>query len=202
MYLAMEYACHARESLIRRQWRNKTNGLRPQCALYTGHSTDHLLWDTVLHRAGNCGGETMPRPSADVWSLGVLLYMFVTSTFPFKGDNLKEVMKHIKRGKYHIPSYVSRQCQKLIRSLLIINPGGRSSLQKIMEDEWLNMGHLEPLVPHRGVKRNMQDEKRIQILLRMGYRKQDIEVSLKNQQTDEISGTYMLLKETSVEHGF
>ncbi|XP_069328193.1 MAP/microtubule affinity-regulating kinase 4-like [Eulemur rufifrons] len=139
-------------------------------------------------------------PSADVWSLGVLLYMFVTGTLPFKGDNLKEVMRQIKGGKYDIPSCVSRQCQKLLRGLLVINPLGRSSVQKIMEDKWLNMGHREPLVPYREVKRNMNDEKCIETLRQMGYQEQDIEESLKHQRPNEISATYNFLLQKSVEN--
>ncbi|XP_069328189.1 MAP/microtubule affinity-regulating kinase 4-like [Eulemur rufifrons] len=139
-------------------------------------------------------------PSADVWSLGVLLYMFVTGTLPFKGDNLKEVMRQIKGGKYDIPSCVSRQCQKLLRGLLVINPLARSSVQKIMEDKWLNMGHREPLVPYREVKRNMNDEKCIEMLRQMGYQEQDIEESLKHQRPNEISATYNFLLQKSVEN--
>ncbi|XP_069328197.1 MAP/microtubule affinity-regulating kinase 3-like [Eulemur rufifrons] len=125
--------------------------------------------------------------------------MFVTGTLPFKGDNLKEVMRHVKRGKYDIPSCVSRQCQKLLRGLMVINPLARSSVQKIMEDKWLNLGHREPLVPYRGVKKKMDDEKCIEMLQQMGYQEKDIE-SLKQQQPTEINATYKLLREKSVEN--
>nr|XP_020144821.1 MAP/microtubule affinity-regulating kinase 3-like isoform X2 [Microcebus murinus] len=93
-------------------------------------------------------GKKYHSPTADVWSLGVVLYVFITGTMPFTGDNPKEIIRKIRRGKYHIPSCVSRECKKLLKGLLVVNPLEKHSLQKIMDDEWVNLGHTEKLAPY------------------------------------------------------
>nr|XP_012629260.1 MAP/microtubule affinity-regulating kinase 3-like [Microcebus murinus] len=144
-------------------------------------------------------GKKYHGPTADVWSLGVVLYVFITGTMLSTGDNPKEVIRKIRRGKYHIPSCVSRECKKLLKGLLVVNPLEKHSLQKIMDNEWVNLGHTEKLAPYVEDKIT-RDEKRIEILLRMGCKEQDIEESLKQQGPDEISATYRLLEEKSVEN--
>lgn len=41
--------------------------------------------------------------AADVWSLGILLYVMVTGTFPFKGASEKEIMNRIVVGQFIAP---------------------------------------------------------------------------------------------------
>nr|XP_012602626.2 MAP/microtubule affinity-regulating kinase 3-like [Microcebus murinus] len=144
-------------------------------------------------------GKKYHGPTADVWSLGVVLYVFVTGTVPFTGDSPKELIRKVRTGKYSVPSCISKECKNLLKGLLVVNPQGRRSLQKIMDDEWVNLEHTEKLTPYveEAITR---DEKRIEILLRMGYEEEDIEKSLQQQQPDEINATYRLLEETSDEN--
>jgi MAP/microtubule affinity-regulating kinase len=46
--------------------------------------------------------------AADVWSTGVLLYVMITGTFPFTADNLTSLNKTICKGKFILPSFISK----------------------------------------------------------------------------------------------
>lgn len=37
----------------------------------------------------------------DLWSVGVMLYMFMCGYFPFDGDSRNDLYALIKRGKFH-----------------------------------------------------------------------------------------------------
>jgi len=75
---------------------------------------------------------------ADVFSLGVCLYVMVTGEVPF--DSLAGALYE----KYTIPSYVSDLCCDLIRSLLVADPAKRTSLQQIKQHPWMNNSQVTP----------------------------------------------------------
>ena len=91
--------------------------------------------------------ETYRGDRADVWSLGVCLYIMIFGTVPFASKNIKELGELIKAGKLEFPDTlnskdknqlynhqqevnpVSNDVKDLIKSLLQVNPGRRPTLK-------------------------------------------------------------------------
>ncbi|XP_078012431.1 serine/threonine-protein kinase MARK1 isoform X4 [Phascolarctos cinereus] len=139
-------------------------------------------------------GKKYDGPEVDVWSLGVILYTLVSGSLPFDGQNLKELRERVLRGKYRIPFYMSTDCENLLKKLLVLNPIKRGSLEQIMKDRWMNVGHEEEeLKPYTEPDPDFNDTKRIDIMVTMGFSRDEISVSLINQKYDEVMATYLLL---------
>ncbi|XP_020642207.3 serine/threonine-protein kinase MARK1 isoform X1 [Pogona vitticeps] len=139
-------------------------------------------------------GKKYDGPEVDVWSLGVILYTLVSGSLPFDGQNLKELRERVLRGKYRIPFYMSTDCENLLKKLLVLNPIKRGSLEQIMKDRWMNVGHEEEeLKPYSEPEPDISDTKRIDIMVAMGFAREEIHDSLVNQKYDEVMATYLLL---------
>ncbi|KAJ8384772.1 hypothetical protein AAFF_G00198580 [Aldrovandia affinis] len=139
-------------------------------------------------------GKKYDGPEVDVWSLGVILYTLVSGSLPFDGQNLKELRERVLRGKYRIPFYMSTDCENLLKKLLVLNPVKRGSLEQIMKDRWMNVGHEEEeLKPYIEPEPDFSDTKRIELMVTMGFPKDEITDSLVGQKYDEVMATYLLL---------
>uniref|UniRef100_A0A671Q4W4 MAP/microtubule affinity-regulating kinase 3 n=1 Tax=Sinocyclocheilus anshuiensis TaxID=1608454 RepID=A0A671Q4W4_9TELE len=151
-------------------------------------------------------GKKYDGPEVDVWSLGVILYTLVSGSLPFDGQNLKELRERVLRGKYRIPFYMSTDCENLLKKFLILNPTKRGSLDQIMKDRWMNVGHeddelkpyIEPQPDYKDPKRTGQHPSsaggwKRDIMLRMGYSLDEIQDSLINQKYNDVMATYLLL---------
>uniref|UniRef100_A0A6Q2YRS7 non-specific serine/threonine protein kinase n=1 Tax=Esox lucius TaxID=8010 RepID=A0A6Q2YRS7_ESOLU len=139
-------------------------------------------------------GKKYDGPEVDVWSLGVILYTLVSGSLPFDGQNLKELRERVLRGKYRIPFYMSTDCENLLKKFLILNPTKRGSLEQIMKDRWMNVGHEdEELKPFIEPQPDYKDPKRTDIMLQMGFSAEGIHDSLVNQKYNEVMATYLLL---------
>ncbi|XP_030051867.1 serine/threonine-protein kinase MARK1 isoform X4 [Microcaecilia unicolor] len=139
-------------------------------------------------------GKKYDGPEVDVWSLGVILYTLVSGSLPFDGQNLKELRERVLRGKYRIPFYMSTDCENLLKKLLVLNPIKRGSLEQIMKDRWMNVGHEEEeLKPFIEPEPDFKDSKRIDVMISMGFSREEISESLVNQKYDEVMATYLLL---------
>ncbi|XP_054651512.1 MAP/microtubule affinity-regulating kinase 3a isoform X15 [Dunckerocampus dactyliophorus] len=146
-------------------------------------------------------GKKYDGPEVDVWSLGVILYTLVSGSLPFDGQNLKELRERVLRGKYRIPFYMSTDCENLLKRFLVLNPAKRGTLEvredvenQIMKDRWINAGFEEDeLKPYVEPELDITDQKRIDVMVGMGYNLDEIQDSLAKMKYDEITATYLLL---------
>uniref|UniRef100_A0A8C8IFP6 non-specific serine/threonine protein kinase n=1 Tax=Oncorhynchus tshawytscha TaxID=74940 RepID=A0A8C8IFP6_ONCTS len=210
-----------KEKEARAKFRQVGTGLYPQCA-------ENLLLDADMNikiadfgfsnefTMGNkldtfCGsppyaapelfqGKKYDGPEVDVWSLGVILYTLVSGSLPFDGQNLKELRERVLRGKYRIPFYMSTDCENLLKRFLVLNPAKRGTLEQIMKDRWINAGSEEDeLKPFVEPEQDIADQKRIDVMVGMGFSPEEIQESLAKMKYDEITATYLLLGRKSSE---
>jgi len=76
----------------------------------------------------------------DIWSCGVILYIFLCGYPPFNGDNDSEIMKSVKKGIYDFPaeewSSVSKEAKDLVSNLLKYDPKSRFSAKECLANPW------------------------------------------------------------------
>ncbi|XP_025070081.1 MAP/microtubule affinity-regulating kinase 4 isoform X3 [Alligator sinensis] len=149
-------------------------------------------------------GKKYDGPEVDIWSLGVILYTLVSGSLPFDGQNLKELRERVLRGKYRVPFYMSTDCENILRRFLVLNPAKRCTLEQIMKDKWINIGYEgDELKPYKEPEEDFGDTKRIEVMVGMGYTREEIKESLSSQKYNEVTATYLLLgrKTEQVEGG-
>ena len=79
--------------------------------------------------------------SADMWSVGVILYILLGGYPPFYEENQNTLFKKIKKGDYEFhPEYwgnVSADAKSLIKSLLTVNPEKRITAAEALKGGWI-----------------------------------------------------------------
>lgn len=88
--------------------------------------------------------DRMPRTgsiwkASDMWSIGVILYLFVCGQPPFDGQSHDVIFRSIKRGSFHYPSdaTISDQVKDLINKLLVPDPTKRLSARQALAHPWI-----------------------------------------------------------------
>eukprot|EP00359_Climacostomum_virens_P006196 CAMPEP_0204915052 /NCGR_PEP_ID=MMETSP1397-20131031/13043_1 /ASSEMBLY_ACC=CAM_ASM_000891 /TAXON_ID=49980 /ORGANISM="Climacostomum Climacostomum virens, Strain Stock W-24" /LENGTH=407 /DNA_ID=CAMNT_0052086909 /DNA_START=202 /DNA_END=1422 /DNA_ORIENTATION=- len=77
-------------------------------------------------------------PPADVWALGVLLYVMLCGFYPFKGKDDKDLFQRIIIGQFEIPHVIPAAPRGLIYRMLNLDPDRRPSVKEIKHDPWLS----------------------------------------------------------------
>lgn len=82
-------------------------------------------------------GELYDGPLADVWSLGVVLYIMVCGSFPFPGESLGDIRNQVLRGLVRFPFFLSTSCEYLVRGMLQVDPSKRFRIEQIISTPWM-----------------------------------------------------------------
>jgi serine/threonine protein kinase len=75
--------------------------------------------------------------TADIWSLGILLFAMVAGTLPFSGENIGAMLSRIIGANPVIPNFLSMECQNMIERLLTKDPKMRITIPQIKEHPWV-----------------------------------------------------------------
>ncbi|XP_048142853.1 tribbles homolog 1 [Corvus hawaiiensis] len=107
-------------------------------ALSDKHGCPAYVSPEILNTTGTYSGK-----SADVWSLGVMLYTLLVGRYPFHDSDPSTLFSKIRRGQFCIPDHVSPKARCLIRSLLRREPSERLAAPEILLHPWFD-AVLEP----------------------------------------------------------
>eukprot|EP01132_Coremiostelium_polycephalum_P009230 gene9230-11308_t len=86
--------------------------------------------------------------SADLWSLGVLVYEFIAGSSPFNDENENQIIDRIKQNRMEFPDFMSDDAIDLISKLLNTDPKKRITLTDVIEHPWIKKNaHPDSLKP-------------------------------------------------------
>lgn len=78
---------------------------------------------------------------ADMWSIGVIVYILLGGYPPFIESNQRTLFRKIRKGQYEFHEeywgQVSKDAQDLIRSLLTVNPDKRLNSEQALKNKWI-----------------------------------------------------------------
>mmetsp|Transcript_13750 Transcript_13750/g.26161 ORF Transcript_13750/g.26161 Transcript_13750/m.26161 type:complete len:622 (-) Transcript_13750:75-1940(-) len=126
--------------------------------LYESQNTTHLklidfgfakFWEQGQKMSRSCGSLHYIAPEvlahsytekADMWSLGVLVYMLLTGSPPFYGSTDDKCLLRIKRGEPQLSSrwpLLSESARRFVMSLLVVDPEKRLSASAALQHHWI-----------------------------------------------------------------
>lgn len=78
--------------------------------------------------------------AADMWSVGVIIYLLVFGTPPFSGRENRVIFSKIIKGEYKIERenvQLSAACKDVIQKLLVMDPSKRLTVDQLLAHPWV-----------------------------------------------------------------
>jgi serine/threonine protein kinase len=101
-----------------------TGGVAKKLSIFCG--TPSYMAPEIVNKQQYLG------PNADMWALGVLLFVMLIGSYPFKGATDRELYRRINRGFPTFPDYVPKRAKTLISKMLNLDPNKRPTSQDVL----------------------------------------------------------------------
>jgi serine/threonine protein kinase len=106
--------------------------------LHTTCGTPNYVAPEVLGKDGYDGKK------ADVWSVGVILYVLLAGYLPFDENTMAALFSKIKSADYEFPDWFSPEARDLIAMILVPDPHKRPRISDIKNHPWMMKGDSGP----------------------------------------------------------
>eukprot|EP01112_Ceratiomyxa_fruticulosa_P010432 TRINITY_DN2762_c0_g1_i1.p1 TRINITY_DN2762_c0_g1~~TRINITY_DN2762_c0_g1_i1.p1 ORF type:complete len:449 (-),score=90.14 TRINITY_DN2762_c0_g1_i1:187-1533(-) len=106
--------------------------------LHTTCGTPNYVAPEVLSDKGYEG------PPVDVWSCGVILFVFLAGYLPFEEPTTEMLFRKIQKAQFKFPAWFSPGAKALLNKILIPAPEKRITIAGIKEDEWFKVNNSTP----------------------------------------------------------
>ncbi|TNJ28267.1 Kinase, CAMK CAMKL [Giardia muris] len=143
----------------------ETDGDKTAKLLSTACGSPHYVSPEVVSKTGaGYVGE-----KADVWSVGVLLYLMLGRTLPFQANTLEGLFDRIRSGHFSYPEerikkgYFTKEAMDLISSMLNVDPAKRPSFTEILQSSYVMQGS-EYLEEYRAECRRLYGDKQEELV--------------------------------------
>ena len=92
-----------------------------------------------MQRQFTVAGKGRYSLEADMWSVGVLLYVLLSGSYPFQEATLFDQIQHAQysmNGEKWLN--ISNEAKDLIKKLIVVNPDGRLSAEVSLQHPWFH----------------------------------------------------------------
>lgn len=111
--------------------------------LHTTCGTPNYVAPEVLGKDGYDGKK------ADVWSIGVILYVLLAGYLPFDENTMAALFQKIKNADFEYPDWFSSEARDLLSKILVPDPHSRAKLSELKNHPWMQHGDSGP-TPSQG----------------------------------------------------
>jgi serine/threonine protein kinase len=99
--------------------------------LHTACGTPNYVAPEVLTCQGYDGQK------ADVWSIGVILFVLLAGYLPFEESTVAALFQKIQNADFKYPPFFTESAKIILVKILVVDPEIRMSLSEIKNDPWL-----------------------------------------------------------------
>lgn len=106
--------------------------------LHTTCGTPNYVAPEVLGKDGYDGKR------ADVWSIGVILYVLLAGYLPFDENTMVQLFQKIKNADFEYPDWFSDEARDLLSRTLVPDPSARIKLSEMKSHPWMQHADSGP----------------------------------------------------------
>uniref|UniRef100_A0A667INY8 Maternal embryonic leucine zipper kinase n=1 Tax=Lynx canadensis TaxID=61383 RepID=A0A667INY8_LYNCA len=139
-------------------------------------------------------GKSYLGSEADVWSMGILLYVLMCGFLPFDDDNVMALYKKITRGKYEVPKWLSSSSVLLLQQMLQVDPKKRISVKNLLSHPWIMHDYNCPVEwQSKNSLIHLDEDCVTELAVHHRNNRQTMEDLISLWQYDHLTATYLLL---------